>query len=327
MSDIAALASQPRSRLALGTLGFGTTQNRDASFALLDAFIEEGGRLIDSAHVYGNWDRSVPPSASERMVGAWMSSRGVSGDVSATTKIGHPSLDDPGATRLDPELLRLDIEEARDNFGLETIPLVYLHRDSTAIPVEELLAPLEAFTREGLIAAYGASNWTTPRLKESREIAADRGWAGFTVNQPCWGLARRLERALPGGMVAMDEAMHRFHEQSALPVSPYSSQSRGYFSRWRRGGADTAVRDFDDEHNRAIALHLDELAPSYGLPATELSVAVLLASSFPVMPVIGTGTVDQLRSSFRATSVQVSTVDLEAVRALSGFPVVQRHGD
>ncbi|PPG00872.1 hypothetical protein C5E06_18335 [Pseudoclavibacter sp. RFBI5] len=322
MSGTISVARDPRAQLVLGTLGFGTKQNRDASFALLDAFVEEGGRTIDTAHVYGNWEPAAPPSASERMVGAWLSSRGMRTVVNATTKIGHPSLDDPEVTRLDPESLRLDIEEARDNLGLETIPLVYLHRDSTAIPVEELLAPLEEFTRAGLISAYGASNWTTTRLRESRVVAAARGWTGFVVNQPSWGLARPLETALPTGMVAMDGTMHRFHEQSGLPASPYSSQSKGYFSRWRRGPADATVRLFHDNHNRATALLLDELAPLYGVPATELSVAVLLASAFPVSPVIGAGTVEQLRSSFRAASVGVSAAHLEAVRALCRLPVV-----
>ena len=313
MSSILPLPRDPRARLVLGTLDFGSRQHRDTSFALLDAFVDEGGRIIDSAHVYGNWDSTAPPSASERTIGAWLASRGVSDRIHATTKIGHPSLDDPGTTRLDPESLRADVEEARENLGLEKIPLVYLHRDHERIPVEDLLGPLEELVTEGLIGAYGASNWTTSRLRESREVAAARGWTGFAVNQPGWGLARRLPETLPAGMVSMDEAMYAFHEESATTASPYSSQSQGYFSRWARGADDATVQRFDSDRNRAIAQRLGQLAPAYGIPPTELSVAVLMASPFPTLPVIGSGSVEQLRSSFRAATVALTEDDLKAV--------------
>jgi aryl-alcohol dehydrogenase-like predicted oxidoreductase len=305
------LVNDPRAQLVLGTLNFGTRQDRDTSFALLDAFVDEGGRIIDSAHVYGNWEPTAPPSASERMIGAWIASRGVLDSIYATTKIGHPALDDPGSARLDATSLRTDVEEARENLGLEIIPLVYLHRDSESIPVEDLLASLESFVSDGLIGAYGASNWTASRLRHSREVATSRGWSGFIVNQPGWGLARRRSDTLPGGMVAMDEAMYAFHEESATPASPYSSQSQGYFSRWTRGSEDATVRLFDGERNRAIAQRLDVLALAYGVPATELSVAVLLASPFPTLPVIGSTSVDQLRSSFRAATVELTPDDLK----------------
>lgn len=312
MSSVFLHGQGSRARLVLGTLSFGTSQDRDVSFALLDAFVSEGGRIVDTAHVYGNWDPTVLPSASERMIGAWISSRAVS-DIHVTTKIGHPALDDPQTPRLDPVSLRTDVEEARENLGLETIPLVYLHRDCGSIPVDDLLAPLEELVADGLIGGYGASNWTASRLRESCTVAGHRGWAGFAVNQPGWGLARSTPEASSGGMVSMDEAMYSFHERSGLPVSPYSSQSKGYFSRWRNRPADPVVKQFGGERNRSIARRLDDLAPAFGIPATELSVAVLLASPFPTFPVIGTSSVNQLRSSFRAAAVRLSPDELAAV--------------
>ena len=76
-------------------------------------------------------------------------------------------------------------------------------------------------------------------------------------------------------MVSMDEAMYSFHQESGVPVSPYSAQSKGYFSRWRNGSEDAVVKLSDGERNRSIARRLDELAPTLGIPATELSVALL----------------------------------------------------
>lgn len=313
MTDLFESLDDPRARLVLGTLNFGTAQDRDMSFALLDTFVDLGGRVVDSAHVYGNWDPSVPSGASERMIGSWLRSRGAVDSVSVTTKIGHPSLDTPGVARLDAMSLRTDVREAQEHLGLETIPLVYLHRDDEDTPVAEIMAPLEDLVAEGVIGAYGASNWTVPRLRESRDTASAEGWSGFAANQPAWGLARTRPGAMARGMVAMDEEMYAFHSETRMTVSPYSSQSKGYFARWTRRAADETIQIFDDARNRTIAQRLDEMASTLGVPATELSVAVLLRSPFPTFPVIGVRNADQLRSSFRAVSVELSADTVAAV--------------
>ena len=60
------------SDLILGTMGFGTETEENAAFAILDAFVEAGGNMLDTADVYGK-------GASEELLGRWRTSR--SGDV------------------------------------------------------------------------------------------------------------------------------------------------------------------------------------------------------------------------------------------------------
>jgi aryl-alcohol dehydrogenase-like predicted oxidoreductase len=73
------------SALALGTMNFGTPETpEDEAFAQLDAFIEAGGNLIDTADVYnggvaeetlGRWLAARPREVTDRAViatkGAW----------------------------------------------------------------------------------------------------------------------------------------------------------------------------------------------------------------------------------------------------------------
>src|SRR3954464_6849474 len=56
------------SNLILGTMGFGTETPEQEAFAILDAFLEAGGNMIDTADVYGG-------GASEELLGRWRASR------------------------------------------------------------------------------------------------------------------------------------------------------------------------------------------------------------------------------------------------------------
>ena len=56
------------SAVAYGTATLGTAIDRENSFQLLDCFVENGGNLIDTAHVYANW-LSEEKAVSEKTIG------------------------------------------------------------------------------------------------------------------------------------------------------------------------------------------------------------------------------------------------------------------
>ena len=58
--------------LCLGGNVFGWTADRDASFAVLDAYVEAGGNFIDTADTYMRPNMGT----SERIIGEWMAARG-----------------------------------------------------------------------------------------------------------------------------------------------------------------------------------------------------------------------------------------------------------
>src|SRR5690349_14759945 len=75
-------------RMVFGGNVFGWTIDRDRSFAVLDAFYEGGGRMIDSAEGYSSWVPGNQGGESETIIGAWMESRGVRGEMRVATKTG-----------------------------------------------------------------------------------------------------------------------------------------------------------------------------------------------------------------------------------------------
>ena len=89
--------------IALGGNVFGWTADEPTSFALLDAFVETGFNLIDTADVYSRWVPGHQGGESETVIGRWLAARKGSGmreRIVLATKVGHPT-NDPGR-RLQP---------------------------------------------------------------------------------------------------------------------------------------------------------------------------------------------------------------------------------
>lgn len=293
------------SPLCLGGNRLGADLDRDASFALLDAFFEAGGNFIDTAHVYADWLPDVERSCSEKTIGRWRAARNPGGSVVVATKIGHPKLDRPGA-RLDAESLRQDVAEARENLLQERLDLVYLHRDDPAREAADILAALEDLRVRGEIRHYAASNWTGVRLQAASEAARRYGWQGFVANQAEWSLAARNPGSAAADLHAMDGAMIRWHEETGIAAIPYSAQAKGYFDKLGAGTLDAATgRSYDNPSNRAKATRLAALASGADLTPTQAMLALFRLASFPVIPVVGCRTPVQIGASFRGIAARI----------------------
>lgn len=292
------------SRLCLGGNRLGAQLDHAASCALLDAFATRGGNFIDTAHVYANWLPNIERSCSEKTIGRWLTASGASEEFVIATKIGHPPLDDPTASRLDAASLRMDVEEALTNLGLPRLDLVYLHRDDPTRPADAILGVLEELRREGLIRYYGASNWSPSRLEQAQEAARRHGWPGFSANQPEWSLASRNPGSAPDDLFAMDAAMLDWHVRNRIAAIPYSAQAKGYFDKLRLGALDdVTARGYDNEDNRARGVILNEIAARSNATPTQVALNLLIRGPLTTVPVIGPRNVAQLESSFASLSL------------------------
>src|SRR5262245_9007507 len=72
--------------LALGGNVFGWTADEAASFAVLDAFVDDGFNLIDTADVYSRWVPGHAGGESEAMIGRWLKKSGKRHRVVLATK-------------------------------------------------------------------------------------------------------------------------------------------------------------------------------------------------------------------------------------------------
>ena len=213
----------PLSRLALGTLGF-SLRTRDRDYALFDAWLEAGGTVIDTAHVYEDGD-------AERVLGRWLADRpGARERIVLVTKGAHP---DGDRRRVTPADIAADLRDSMERLG-GPVDLYLLHRDDPDVEVGEIVDALDAHRRAGEIRAFGVSNWTLPRIEEANAYAAARGVAGIACNSPHLSLAVQNEPPWAGCLSATDAEARGWHARTGLPLLAWSAQAGGYFAGRRR---------------------------------------------------------------------------------------------
>ena len=282
---------QPLSRLALGTLGFSTA-TRDRDYAVLDAWVEAGGTVIDTAHVYEDGD-------AERVVGQWLRDRpGVRERLVLVTKGAHP---DGDRARVTPADIADDLRESTERLG-GPVDLYLLHRDDPAVEVSSLVDALDAHRRAGEIGAFGVSNWTLPRIEEANAYAAATGVPGICCNSPHLSLAVQNESPWPGCVSAVDAASRAWHTRTGLPLLAWSAQAGGYFA----GSTGESSRVYRNDANRERRERAEQLARRNGATANAVAVAWVLAQPFPTIAVIGPHSVEHLRASLEALDVALS---------------------
>ena len=306
--------------LCLGTSNFGATIPQADAFALMDAFVEQGGNFLDTAHVYANWIPTLPKSISEKTIGAWMKARGNRQQIIIGTKGAHPNLATMHIARLSPADIVHDLNESLQHLQTDYIDLYWLHRDDPTRPVDEIIDTLAAQVKAGKMRAFGCSNWSTARMKAAWDYTTAHGCQGFVANQPMWSLAQPNPAAfgMPG-LAAMDTAMFAFHQQSGWAVIPYTSQARGFFSKVAAQGlAGLSERDqkaYWNAVNERRTTLVQQLADTYNATPSQIALAYLLGQPVPTIPVIGCRTVAQLEDSLRAAEL---TLPATAIALLTG---------
>jgi aryl-alcohol dehydrogenase-like predicted oxidoreductase len=175
--------------LALGGNVFGWTADEKTSFSLLDAFVDAGFNLIDTADSYSRWATGHQGGESETVIGKWIAQRGRYDDVIIATKVGS----DMGQGH---KVLRRDYiieacEASLRRLRVERIDLYQSHWDDENTPFEETLAAYEKLMSEGKVAEIGASNLTAARLAQSLEVAGEMKLPRYQTLQPHYNLYER----------------------------------------------------------------------------------------------------------------------------------------
>jgi 1-deoxyxylulose-5-phosphate synthase len=283
------------SRLALGTLGFSRA-SRDRDYAVLDAWVDAGGTVIDTAHVYEDGD-------AERLLGDWLRDRpGVRERLVIVTKGAHPDGDRARVTSAD---IASDLRDSIERLG-GPVDLYLLHRDDPAVDVGELIDALDAHRRAGELRAFGVSNWTLPRIEAANAYAAARGIAGICCNSPHLSLAVQNEPPWPDCLSATDAGSRTWHARTGMLLLAWSAQAGGFFA----GSTGEAARVYQQADNRERRARAAELGRRTGHGANAVALAWVLAQPFPVVAIIGPHSVAHLSSSLDALDVVLSGEDV-----------------
>jgi len=292
----------------LGGNVFGWTADRDASFRVLDAFLDAGGRSIDTADVYSAWIPGNSGGESEAIIGEWAESRGVRDRVVIATKVS--SLE--GRRGLSAANITAAVEDSLRRLRTDVIDLYFAHRDDPTVAQDETMGAFDALVTAGKVREIGASNFSPARLRSAARIAAASGLASFTVAQDEWSLVSRdaeIDLVPTVGELGMVEV-------------PYSSLASGFLTGKYRPGiavdsqrAGRAGAYLDDQRNLELLGVLDDVAAEHGVSVTAVALAWLRVQPHVGAPIASARTVEQVADLMESASLQLTPQQLELLSA------------
>lgn len=289
----------------LGGNVFGWTVQRDEAFRLLDAFVERGGKAIDSADVYSVWAPGATGGDSEKILGEWLA-RGPRSRVQIHTKVAkwpaHPGLSAAN--------IQTAVEGSLKRLKTDYIDLYYAHEDDQKVPQEEYVRAFDALVKAGKVRALGASNFSAERLVSALSIARSQGLASFQVSQDHYNLVERgFERNLQPVL-----------EREGLVELPYWSLAAGFLTGKYRPGkkvessrAGAAQKLLDRPYAAPLLKALDEIAAGHKVSVTAVSLAWLKAQRSVGAPIASARTIEQLSDLFESATLRLTGDELGAL--------------
>ena len=292
--------------LAMSGNVFGWTADTEATYGILDRYLELGGNFIDTADSYAG-------GRSEIMIGNWMRDRGNRSKVVVATKVGK-SPDNPGLTH---RAITRAVEASLQRLQTGWIDLLYLHIDDETVPFEETLMAVDSLIAAGKVRYFGGSDHTGNRLFEARIASAQLGVAHMVALQNQYHLLHRAE--YESGLATVAEVqrlgvMPRFALASGFLTGKY--RTRADLARGGRGHE--AAKYLNRKGLRVLSV-LDEIATAHDTSVASVALGWLLSKRNVVAPVVSASRPDQVDELVSAVGLGLTRhqlADLDRVSSL-----------
>ena len=306
--------------VALGGNVFDWTADEATSFAVLDAFVDAGGTMIDTADVYSAWVAGHQGGESEALIGRWLKRDPAKRDkVVIATKVGFLDgeiVDGEYVAALDPKVVAAACDKSLDRLGIDTIDLYYQHRDNEKVLLADSFGAFDALKQAGKIRAVGISNFTAPRVNEAISACASHGLAQPVALQPWYNM---LERDKFEGELASAALAHR------LSVFSFYSLANGFLAGKYRSkddlsksvrGARSAEYVESDKGVRVLAA-LEEVAAETGAAMASVALAWTKAQPGITAPIASATNLVQAGELIAALTLDLAAGQLEQLNKAS----------
>ncbi|WP_432133679.1 MULTISPECIES: aldo/keto reductase [unclassified Streptomyces] len=299
------------SSLALGAMNFGpigrTTQ--EEATALVDAALEAGINLIDTADMYGEGE-------SERMVGKAVAGRRE--DIVLATKATMPMGDERNHRGSSRRWLVTALDDSLRRLGVDHVDLYQIHRWDPTTGDEETLSALTDLQRAGKIRYFGSSTFPAYRIVQAQWAAREHRLSRYVTEQPSYSI---LQRGIEAHVLPVAE-------EYGLGVLAWSPLASGWLS-----GAVRAGRDVDTHRSRILPDRFDLTVPANqarldaverlarvadeaGLTMIQLALGFVTAHPGVTSALIGPRTLAHLHAQLAAADTVLSADVLDAVDAI-----------
>jgi aryl-alcohol dehydrogenase-like predicted oxidoreductase len=293
----------------LGCMGMSQSYgpaDRDESVATINAALDAGVTLLDTADVYGL-------GHNEELVGAAIKSR--RSEVVLATKFGFKRILDPadGGVQGDPAYVAAACDASLRRLGVDHIDLYYQHRVDPSVPIEDTVGAMADLVEAGKVRHLG--------LSEAGAATIRRAVAVYPIAalQSEWSL---WTRDIEGDILSTCREL-------GVGIVPFSPLGRGFFT-----GRLTADLPADDarrsmprftgenfDRNYAIVEALQNLATARGVTAGQLALSWVQHQGPDVVPIPGTKRRTYLAENIAAATMELTAEDLTAITAVASQEV------
>lgn len=313
------------SPLSLGTMTFGVARwgmARPEAEAVVDAYVEAGGNVIDTADVYAGGE-------GERMIGEIVAARSNRDRLVLATKSGFATGRGPSAGGNGAKAIHAALEGSLRRLQTDYVDLYWVHIWDGLTPPEELLETMSGLVRSGKIRYWGLSNTPAWYVARVVTLAAAQGKPGPIALQYFYSLVSRDIEA---------EHLPLAHD-SGLGLVPWSPLAYGLLSGKydraeveagpaRAGGlAFEAASDHDrtsprlsgdnpfgdslfTDRNWTIVEAVKSIAAEIGEPPAKVALAWVLGRRGVDTTLVGVSRVEQLTANIAAVDLRLSSDQL-----------------
>ena len=266
----------------------------------MDRAWDNGIHWFDTGDAYGG-------GTSERWIGDWRKARRAEG-LQLTTKVFHATTGTPGDIGLRPDRIRRQLEGSLERLGVDRIDLYLAHEPDETVPLADSIGAFEAAREEGLIGAWGLSNYDADGISEALRHGAP------ALLQNTYSLLDRGD----------DERVLPLCVANSLAYVPFGPLSGGWLTgKYRRGepfpeGSRMTQRPgpYEQFVSDRVFDGLERLrdeAEARGLEMAALAFAWVLASPGVAGAVCGPNRADHLSPVLAARDVVLSPDDRDRI--------------
>jgi aryl-alcohol dehydrogenase-like predicted oxidoreductase len=301
--------------LAFGGNVFGWTADEATSFRLLDAFVDAGFNLVDTADVYSRWVPGHAGGESEAVIGRWLQQGGGRRErIVLATKVGMDMGD--GHKGLRPAWIRQAVDDSLRRLQTERIDLYQVHADDPDTPMADTLGCLAELIQAGKVGAIGASNFSAERLQEALDTSQRLGLPRYETLQPQFNL---MDRA------PYEEALQALCVREGLGVINFYGLARGFLSGKYRTEADVGqsprgagvkANYFNDRGWRVLAA-LNAVATRRQATPAQVALAWQMRQPGITAPIASATSLAQWTELAAAATLALSDEDLANLSAAS----------
>ena len=291
--------------VGVGCNAFGTRIDAGQTQLVVDAAIDQGITLFDTADSYGT-------GASEELLGAALGSRRT--DAIIATKFGMTmgGANGPEDARASEAYIRKAVESSLRRLGTDYIDLYQLHTPDRVTPIADTIGAMSELVDEGLVRYVGCSNLSAWEVVEADWTARTWGFPTFVSAQNEYSLYNRSAE-----VELVPACLHL-----GVGILPYFPLAYGLLTgKYRRGESAPEGSRLANDNQRARlegadwerVEALEAFAAERGLSILQVAMGGLAAQPAVSSVIAGATKPEQIVANVEAASWQPTAEDLDAL--------------